>query len=58
MTMILMLVACLAAWALVAVMLGDAGLALRAALRGEADQAWVPMPVERRASSSRALIRA
>ncbi len=58
MTMMLMLVACLATWALVALMLGDAGMVLRAALRGEARQGWMPVPVARRAASSRALIRA
>ncbi|WP_165768700.1 hypothetical protein [Sandarakinorhabdus cyanobacteriorum] len=56
MTMLLIL-ACLAAWALVALMLGDAGVVLRAALRGDVRQAWMPAPA-RRAASSRALIRA
>jgi len=62
MTMMLMLVACLAVWALVALMLGDAGMQLRAALRGESRQAWMPVPPAawpaRRAVSSRAFIRA
>jgi hypothetical protein len=58
MTMMLMLVACLSAWALVALMLGDAGGALRSALRGDDRQGWVPLPAARRAASSRALIRA
>ena len=58
MTMMLMLVACLSAWTLVALMLGDAGVLLRSALRGDQRQDWVPMPVARREASSRALIRA
>ena len=62
MTIMLMLVACLSAWALVALMLGDAGVQLRSALRGDVRQGWMPVPVERRAvpsrSSSRAFIRA
>lgn len=57
MTVVLMLVACLAAWALVALMLGDAGIELRSALRGEVRQAWLPAP-PRRAASSRAFMRA
>ncbi len=51
MVMMLMLVACAAAWTLVALMLGDAGLVLRTALRGETRQAWVPAPALRPASS-------
>lgn len=67
MMMGLMLVACLASWALVALMLGDAGTVLRTALRGDARQGWMPgvpvsgVPVSgaaRRAASSRAFIRA
>jgi hypothetical protein len=58
MTMMLMLVACLSAWALVALMLGDAGVQLRSALRGDVRQGWMPVPDARRAASSRALIRA
>jgi hypothetical protein len=43
MTMLLMLMACLAAWALVGLMLGDARDVLRAALDGR-DQSggWMP----------------
>jgi hypothetical protein len=57
MTMMLMLVACGAAWLLVAVMLGDAGRGLQAALRGDARQPWMPAPA-RRTSASRAFTRA
>ncbi len=57
MTMMLMLVACVATWLLVAVMLGGAGRGLQAALRGDARQPWMPVPV-RRASTSRAFTRA
>jgi hypothetical protein len=51
MTMLLMLMACMAAWALVALMLGDARLALIDALRGQPVQGggWMP--------SSRAIVR-
>lgn len=47
MTMMLMLLACTAAWALVAVMLGDARPALIHALRGQPVQrgGWMPSPV-------------
>ncbi len=57
MTMMLMLVACFAAWLLVAVMLGGAGRGLQQALRGDARQPWMPVPV-RRPSASRAFTRA
>lgn len=43
MTMLLMLMACLAAWALVGLMLGDARDELRAALDGRAQGGgWMP----------------
>lgn len=44
MTMLLMLLACVAAWALVGLMLGDARLALVDALRGQPVQGggWMP----------------
>jgi hypothetical protein len=43
MTMLMMLLACLATWALVALMLGDARDALRDALAGDAQSGgWMP----------------
>lgn len=46
MTMLLMLLACAAAWALVGLMLGDARLILIDALRGQPVQGggWMPSP--------------
>jgi hypothetical protein len=54
MTMLLMLMACMAAWALVALMLGDARLVLIDALRGQPVQGggWMPS-----GSSARAMVR-
>lgn len=44
--MMLMLLACLAAWALVGLMLGDARQALRSAIDGEVQTGgWVPSPL-------------
>ena len=47
MTMMLMLLACMAAWALVALMLGDARLVLIDAMRGQPVQGggWMPSSV-------------
>lgn len=54
MTMLLMLLACVAAWALVALMLGDARLMLIEALRGQPVQGggWMPS-----VSPARAMVR-
>lgn len=61
MTMLLMLMACLAAWALVGLMLGDARDVLRAALDGRAQGGgWMPsaLPLATtRASDSRTVRR-
>ncbi len=52
MTMMLMMLACLAIWALVGLMLGDARTVLHTALLGSGDQAghnrgggWMPSPL-------------
>lgn len=64
MTMLLMLMACVATWALIGTMLGDARSVLGAALRGEPDQAggWMPSVLPpaagRSAAASRAFTRA
>lgn len=61
MTMMLMLTACMAAWALVALMLGDARAMLLAALSGRPVQGggWMPSAAPApRAPVSRVLIRA